>query len=318
MVGCVAAITFSCGNKNQTKIDPPVSSELTSGIDAFVGSYVSDGYSKKEEGYDWVAVTIKKLSDSTAQVSIRSRADKKKPSCTFDMDVTKLDSVTLNGRNEGYSILFKLNKNVLSISSDQANATNNNLQYFCSGGATIEGNYSKIEGELDQQQIDKVIFSKVLQMKTYSFQIELMGKELSILPAGLEIDNSKVNHTIDGVILNAEIGDLNIDGYPEVLVYYRGKDNYGNIIGYSVNKGKSMSLITFPNIKENTKASKGYAGFDDFAIVENNLVQRFDLYSSNDPGSSKTGNIRQIQYILKDGEASRILVADKITEYPAK
>jgi hypothetical protein len=318
VIGCVAAITFSCGKKNQTQNDPLPNDTTTSGIDVFVGNYVTDGYSKKAEGYDWVAVTITKLSDSTAHVSIRSRADKKKPTCTFDMDVTQIDSVTLNGRNEGYAILFKLDKNVLTISSDQANASNNNLQYFCSGGATIEGNYAKIEGELDQQQIDKVIFSKVLQMKTYSFQIELLGQELSILPSGLSIDNSKMSHTIEGVILNAEIGDLNIDGYPEVLVYYRGKDNHGNIIGYSVNKGKSMSMIAFPNIQDNAKANKGYAGFDEFAIVENNLIQRFEVYSSNDAGSSKTGNIRQIQYNLKDGEASRILVANEITEYPAQ
>ena len=174
MVGCVAAITVSCGNKNQTKIDPPVSSELTSGIDAFVGSYVSDGYSKKEEGYDWVAVTIKKLSDSTAQVSIRSRADKKKPSCTFDMDVTKLDSVTLNGRNEGYSILFKLNKNVLSnikvekyfsLSSDKKSAIQYLVLKLVNKSVKLKSNMSDEE----LREFINVLQKKNVELENYEF-----------------------------------------------------------------------------------------------------------------------------------------------------
>jgi len=125
---------------------------------------------------------------------------------------------------------------------------------------------------------------------------------------------------IDGSVTNAEIEDLNSDGFPEVLIYTTsaGSGSYGNVIGYSVNNGKSISQIYFPGIADNPKANKGYMGHDEFAIVETTLVQRFQLYNPGDPNSSPTGNIRQIQYKLRDGEASRKFVIDKIVEYPAK
>ena len=70
-----------------------------------------------------------------------------------------------------------------------------------------------------------------------------------------------------------------------------GSGSYGNVIGYSVNAGKSISEIYFPPIAENPKANKGYMGHDEFAIVETSLVQRFKIYKEGDTNSKPTGNM---------------------------
>jgi hypothetical protein len=133
----------------------------------------------------------------------------------------------------------------------------------------------------------------------------------------LEIVNSPESREIDGEVILSEIGDLNLDGSPEILIYLTSTDSshYGTMIGYSVNNGKSMSQVYLPPISDNPELSQGYMGHDEFAIVENSLVQRFPLYKVQDSGAEPTGSIRQIQYKLVDGEASRRFDVDKVVEY---
>lgn len=171
---------------------------------------------------------------------------------------------------------------------------------------------------LEEQRIG---FQKTLTLQNITFDIKTSGEgsmqQLSIQPTGLEIDNEEIALEIDGQVVNAEIEDLNSDGSPEILIYTvsAGSGSYGNVIGYSVNNGKSISQIYFPEISENEEASSGYMGHDEFAIVETSLVRRFPVYKADDSNSNPTGGIRQIQYILKDGEASRLFVIDNISAY---
>lgn len=169
---------------------------------------------------------------------------------------------------------------------------------------------------------DSIIFHKKLVLQNISFEISATGmgslQNLSIQTYGLEGNDQKIDIEIDGTIVNAEIEDLNSDGYPELLIYTvsAGSGSYGDIIGYSVNNGKSISSIYFPEVSENPKVNIGYMGHDSFAIVATNLVQRFQLYNEGDSNAQPTGNIRQIQYKLVDGEASRKFVVDRVLEYP--
>lgn len=180
---------------------------------------------------------------------------------------------------------------------------------FCTG--------KKKDALLITPQSKELLFSKKLIFNEISFGINLTGKKLSIQPAGLTSDNSLVVHEIEGTVVNAEVGDLNSDGFPEVLVYFQsvGSGSYGSVIGYSVNNGKSMSRIYLPEIAENTNANVGYMGHDEFAIVENSFVQRFPVYKPGDVNAKPTGGMRRIQYKLKNGEASNHFVVDKIVEY---
>lgn len=170
----------------------------------------------------------------------------------------------------------------------------------------------------DEQKID---FQKTLALQNISFDVKTTGEgsicQLSIQPKGLEIDNQNIALEIDGKVVNAEIEDLNSDGFPEILIYTisAGSGSYGNVIGYSVNNGKSISQIYFPDISDNKEASNGYMGHDEFYIIETRLARKFPVYKNGDTNTNPTGGTREIQYKLKDGEASRLFVIDKISTY---
>jgi hypothetical protein len=171
------------------------------------------------------------------------------------------------------------------------------------------------------EEIQKVIFQKTLTLQNISFDIKTTGagsiSQLSMQTKGLELDNQDIALEIDGQVIDAEIEDLNSDGFPEILIYTRsaGSGSYGNVIGYSVNNGKSISQIYFPELSENKEASIGYMGHDEFAIIETSLARRFPVYKDGDTNSNPTGGTRQIQYKMKDGEASRLFVIDNISAF---
>jgi len=164
-------------------------------------------------------------------------------------------------------------------------------------------------------------FSKTLELQGFTFDVRTTGEgsiqQLAIQPHGLKMDNSEIELEIDGSVNNAEIADLNADGFPEVLVYTvsAGSGSYGNVIGYSVNEGNSMSAISFPQVADNPKANKGYMGHDEFAIEASALIQRFKLYTESNNNTNPTGKTRRIQYSLKGDAGARKFVVDKITEY---
>ena len=252
---------------------------------------------------------------------MRSSADKKKPTCTFDAVVRPISPAVYQTSVEGKNIRFTFARDSVSISTE-SEADRGLLNYYCSGGGSLADTYRKIRGELDERQVDPRVFQQNLRWNQLSFDVSATGKgsmqTLTIQPYGLKADNRKVTHQVDGQVVGAEIADMNADGYPEVLVYTQsaGSGSYGNVIAYSANRNQSMSQIAFPNIADHAKAGKGYMGHDEFAVVENTLVQRFRVYQPNDTNAKPTGAMRQIQYKLRNGEASRQFVIDRIVEYP--
>ncbi len=189
---------------------------------------------------------------------------------------------------------------------------------------TQTSNPEKSADSENKLQADILVFHKTLSLQNISFDISSTGEgsvqQLTIKTNGLKGNDQTINVEIEGSVINAEIEDLNSDAYPEVLIYTvsAGSGSYGNVIGYSVNGGKSISSIYFPDVSENPAANKGYMGHDEFAIVETTLVQRFQTYNEGDMNSQPTGKIREIHYKLVNGEASRKFVVDKILEYSAK
>ncbi len=292
----------------------------TNGTEDIEGDYVSEGYKKREEGYDWVAVTIKAIGTREAYIRIRSRADRKKPTCTFEgigiMDEKGIVKVNFDGKN----ILFIGQEDKISITTENE-AQEDFLMYFCSGGGSLSGTYTKLAEPLDEEQLKPSGFNRSLTLQGITFDIHASQQGsmniLIIQPSGLELDNRLVAHTIDGQVTNAEIEDLNSDGSPEVLVYITsaGSGSYGSVVGYSVNNKKSMSQIYFPPVTDNPNISEGYMGHDEFAIIETTFAQRFPIYRESDTNSNPTGGIRQVQYKLVDGETSRIFKVDEVIEY---
>jgi hypothetical protein len=167
-------------------------------------------------------------------------------------------------------------------------------------------------------------FQKSLQFKDITFNVSTKGegslRQLFIKPNGLSEKEQNVELEIDGKVTNAQVADLNADGFPEVLVFTQsaGSGGYGNVIAYSVNGGKSMSRVSFPATSENPKVKKGYMGHDNFSVKQSVLIQEFPVYKEGDANSNPTGGVRSVEYKLVDGEASRKFIADKISDSASK
>ena len=183
-----------------------------------------------------------------------------------------------------------------------------------------------MEHTIEKPAVEKETYSfqKTLQFKGISFDVNTKGsgslRQLVIQPKGFEETNKNIELEIDGKVTDAQVADLNSDGFPELLIFTQsaGSGSYGNVIALSANGLKSMSRVYFPPVSENSKLNKGYMGHDTFLINESALIQEFPIYKEGDPNSNPTGGIRRIQYKLVNGEASRKFVADKISDSPSK
>ena len=164
-------------------------------------------------------------------------------------------------------------------------------------------------------------FSTRLELQGFGFDITATNEgsinQLTIVPHGLSEQKDPITVEIDGTVSGAEIDDLDANGFPEVYVYVTsaGSGSYGSLVGYAVNKGKSMTGIYLPPIADDAKLNKGYMGHDEFAVVEGTFVQRYPVYKDMDTNAQPSGKTRQLQYKLKAGEAGWVLHLDKAIEY---
>lgn len=140
---------------------------------------------------------------------------------------------------------------------------------------------------------------------------------LTITPSGLSEVNDVITREIDGTVTKAEVADINADMSPEIYVWVNsaGSGSYAIPIGYSANKNKSLSEISFPPISEDPVNSKGYMGHDEYAVVEGVILQRFPVYNEGDANAQPTGKTRQLQYKLTPGEAGWVMKLDQVMEY---
>ena len=165
------------------------------------------------------------------------------------------------------------------------------------------------------------VFEAKLSLQGVSFQVQCPNQgsinQLTITPTGLEGENPAIVVEIEGTVTNAEVEDLDANGFPEIYVYVQGagSGSYGTLVAYACNQKKSLTPIFLPDLMEDKANSKGYMGHDQFAVGEGALLRRFPLYQQGDTNSKATGKTRQLQYKLKPGEAGWILRLDKALEY---
>lgn len=288
--------------------------------DNVTGNYVSESYSKRDEGYDWVSVSVAALNNDQLRIAIRSRADKKNPTCTFDAIANKVDTQNYQAQINDNVVSFKFSNNSVHIFMEKEEE--GLLYFYCSGGASIGGTYSKINEKLDQHQIDKTQFNQVLNLQDVGFNVSTIEKNntntLTIFTFGLQEVEYNETFNIEGEkVISAAVEDLNSDGSPELFVFTQseGSGSYGNVYAFSVNNKKSMSPVYFKPTAENSEINNGYMGHDTFSLIENTLGQRFPIYSEGDTNANPTGGTRQISYKLVEGESGRKLEIYTITEF---
>ena len=164
-------------------------------------------------------------------------------------------------------------------------------------------------------------FSKRLEMQGFAFEITATNEgsinKLRIVPQGLSQQTAPITSEIEGTVSGAEIDDLDANGFPEIYIYVTsaGSGSYGSLVGYAVNRGKSVTQIYLPPVSDSPALSQGYRGHDEFAVVEGTLIQRFPIYRDLDTNARPSGKIRQLQYKLKAGEAGWVLRLDRSMEF---
>jgi hypothetical protein len=164
-------------------------------------------------------------------------------------------------------------------------------------------------------------FSKRLEMQGFAFDVTATNEgsinKLRIVPHGLSQQTAPITSEIEGTVSGAEIDDLDANGFPEIYIYVTsaGSGSYGSLVGYAVNRGKSVSQIYLPPVSGSAAITEGYMGHDEFAVVEGTLIQRFPIYRDLDTNARPTGKTRQLQYKLKAGEAGWVLRLDRAMEF---
>ncbi|MFN8611825.1 MAG: M13-type metalloendopeptidase [Vulcanimicrobiota bacterium] len=127
-----------------------------------------------------------------------------------------------------------------------------------------------------------------LKWKKLDFAVQAHGPTCTLQPRGLSATNAAIQQQFEGSLRPAQIADLDGDGWPEILLTWQMDDSHQGAAVYSVNNGKSLSQVSFaPDSELGTFAFKGQQ------LIHTDL------------------NTIETHYRLKNGEASKKLVADK-------
>jgi len=127
-----------------------IQTDATLAIQTVVGDYTSADYDKRAQGYDWVGVIVGVESDQQIEIKVRSRSDIKKPTCHFDGKATLMGQDTAHGtvfqaKVNDSTAFFQFKDEKLIIDSPNKYA----LNYFCSGGGSLAGEYKKLAEGLE-------------------------------------------------------------------------------------------------------------------------------------------------------------------------
>lgn len=165
----IILVIFSCKTEIKQAKDNQTMQKAIKKID-LTGNYVSENYNQRNEDYDWISIIVSSARNDQLKISARSRADKKKPTCTFDAIAERFDDNTYRTIIDDKAVLFRFIDNSITIFTKKEE-DKDILYFYCSGGATLAGTYTKINKSLDEKQIDKTQFSKVLNLQEVGFNV---------------------------------------------------------------------------------------------------------------------------------------------------
>ncbi len=122
----------------------------TSAVQKVVGYYASEGYAKRAQGYDWVAVKVSLDGTNAINIKVRARSDVKKPTCKYDGKASLMiqdaaHGIIFQSEVNDSMAFFQFKDDTLTIDSQDSYA----LNYFCSGGGSIVGEYQKLAEKLE-------------------------------------------------------------------------------------------------------------------------------------------------------------------------
>lgn len=125
---------------------------------------------------------------------------------------------------------------------------------------------------------------------------------LNLRPIGFKNEAREASFEIRGRVLGAEIDDLNLDGFPDMIVFVQEQDEKKYIIGVSSKNNESYAPIYMADLTNDPVMSKGYRGKDEYKLVEGVLFRKFPIYPTDTAIKIPTDKTRQIMYRVVAGE----------------
>lgn len=169
----------------------------------------------------------------------------------------------------------------------------------------------------EPKQESKPVVKKILQPFRFHKAIEVRpGLTLDIVSWGrgsnsvggylvLRSDSTKMDYRsvsgeLDGKIVDAWDMDLDSDGNPELYIQAKGegKGSYLNMYIHEYSDSGSNQKLKFPELS--SSLNEGYRGQDSVYIKDGKLMREFPVFDKNDSTSHKTGQIRKIEYSLRN------------------
>jgi hypothetical protein len=128
--------------------------------------------------------------------------------------------------------------------------------------------------------------------------------QLTVAPVGFQGGAEKVSYMLQGRVAQAEIDDLNGDGFPDLVLFIYTDSNavFGTVFTFLSEANKSIAPCVLPDIRMDGKVNSGYRGHDQFGVMASYLQQKFPIYKPGDT-DKPTGGTRVILYqLVRDKE----------------
>lgn len=169
-----------------------------------------------------------------------------------------------------------------------------------------------------QAQVPARKIDTTMKVGKFGYRINCSNKSaesnvLSVKPMGFEKEVTDFSVEVRGRVPNAEVDDINRDGFPDLLLYVHLPDSLDrvNVFCIVTEGNASVAPVILPDIYDDPKNRVGYKGHDSFFLMEGYLVRRFPVYPADGaPAPANGGTLyRQIQYnVVKEERGYRFRV----------
>ncbi|MEI8141273.1 MAG: hypothetical protein WCG90_00255 [Chitinophagia bacterium] len=150
-------------------------------------------------------------------------------------------------------------------------------------------------------------YDSTMKIGKAGYRISCMNRSpdrnvLNVRPIGFKSESREATIELKARVLGAEIDDLNLDGFPDLIIFIEDAAGKKSIFPIASQDNERIAPILFPDIFNDMESSKGYRGKDEYKLVEGVLFRNFPVYPADTTIKVPTNKIRQLMYRVVKGE----------------